>query len=132
MDRKTASDILVNAIKQITGPPYRSHVFQVHDEFRFLDDLNEWPTVCITPNFDQFHHSLSGERYSRLGFDIRAYVFSDMDVIEAEEALADDIEEALGGITELQDIRIHEIEMDEGLNSPFGVLIMRVSVLFLR
>lgn len=135
MNRFTAFEQIISALKGIDGSPqYNNNLHgEVYDEW--LQEVNSFPTICLVPTNEEIKHNLSNERYSLVTGELRGFTW-DEDVEESGESLAEDIEKVFenwrawsNGIDE---IRIQEVETDGGLMSPEGVCIIKFSVLFRR
>tara|TARA_B100000073_G_scaffold109103_1_gene87944 strand:+ start:1726 stop:2223 length:498 start_codon:yes stop_codon:yes gene_type:complete len=144
--RKRIMDFLVSELKRIDGEEdgraefnyitvrngytYKTNVFNnVFRRMKFLNEINDFPTLCVTTTGEDRIEIGAGVRFGTFGFEIRGYV-KDENTIEVEEDLADDIEYALQSANdqanafEIVDIRITSTETDEGLMTPFGVVIV--------
>lgn len=145
MSRRTQIiDFLVTELKRINGQQdartvpvrngytYKSNVFNnVFRSMKYLNEVNDFPTLCVTSGSEDRIEIGGGVRFGTFAFEIRAYV-KDESTIDAEEDLADDIEfviESLNSTSsaasfEVVDARITSTETDEGLMTPFGVVII--------
>ena len=145
MSRRTQIiDFLVTELKRINkqqdsrtvpvrnGYTYKTNVFNnVFRRMKYLNEINDFPTLCVTATGEDRLELGAGVRFGTFGFEIRAYVKNEA-IIETEEDLADDIEFVLENLTseatararEITDVRITSTETDEGLMAPFGVVII--------
>ena len=145
--RKRIIDFLVSELKFIDGEAdgrnigvvrsgytYKTNVFNnVFRRMKFLNEINDFPTLCVTAAGEDRIEIGAGVRFGTFGFEIRGYV-KDEDTIEVEEDLADDIEYVLQAAVLLPsardnalaitDIILTSTETDEGLMTPFGVVII--------
>ena len=145
--RKRIIDFLVSELKFIDGEAdgrnigvvrsgytYKTNVFNnVFRRMKFLNEINDFPTLCVTAAGEDRIEIGAGVRFGTFGFEIRGYV-KDEDTIEVEEDLADDIEYVLQAAVLLPsardnalaitDIILTSTETDEGLMTPFGVVIV--------
>ena len=145
--RKRIIDSLVSELKFIdgeedgrninvvrTGYTYKTNVFNnVFRRMKFLNEINDFPTLIVTAAGEDRIEIGAGVRFGTFGFEIRGYV-KDEDTIEAEEDLADDIEFVLQAMVfspsdrdnalAITDIILTSTETDEGLMTPFGVVIV--------
>ena len=145
--RKRIIDFLVSELKFIVGEEdgrnigvvrsgytYKTNVFNnVFRRMKFLNEINDFPTLCVTAAGEDRIEIGAGVRFGTFGFEIRGYV-KDEDTIEVEEDLADDIEYVLQAAVLLPssrdnslaitDIILTSTETDEGLMTPFGVVIV--------
>ena len=117
-----------------SGYTYKTNVFNnVFRRMKFLNEINDFPTLCVTAAGEDRIEIGAGVRFGTFGFEIRGYV-KDEDTIEVEEDLADDIEYVLQAAVLLPsardnalaitDIILTSTETDEGLMTPFGVVIV--------
>jgi len=145
MSRRTQIiDFLVTELKRINGQQdartvpvrngytYKTNVFNnVFRRMKYLNEINDFPTLCVTATGEDRIEIGAGVRFGTFGFEIRAYI-KDEATIETEEDLADDIEFVLENLTseataqarEITDVIITSTETDEGLMTPFGVVII--------
>lgn len=145
MSRRTQIiDFLVTELKRINkqqdsrtvpvrnGYTYKTNVFNnVFRRMKYLNEINDFPTLCVTATGEDRLELGAGIRFGTFGFEIRAYVKNEA-IIETEEDLADDIEFVLENLTseatartrEITDVQIVSTETDEGLMAPFGVVII--------
>ena len=145
--RKRIIDFLVSELKFIDGEEdgrnigvvrsgytYKTNVFNnVFRRMKFLNEINDFPTLCVTAAGEDRIEIGAGVRFGTFGFEVRGYV-KDEDTIEVEEDLADDIEYVLQAAVLLPsardnalaitDIILTSTETDEGLMTPFGVVIV--------
>tara|TARA_B100000214_G_scaffold346533_1_gene297213 strand:+ start:253 stop:693 length:441 start_codon:yes stop_codon:yes gene_type:complete len=114
------------------GYTYKTNVFNnVFRRQKYLNEINDFPTLCIRATGEDRLELGAGVRFGTFGFEIRGYV-KEEETIETEEDLADDIEFVLENLTseatsetrEITDVRITSTETDEGLMTPFGVIII--------
>lgn len=143
MDRYTATNKIMQALLSIDGrsspldPHYvfSTSVHSVFDEYRFLDEINEYPTLMVVCEKEEIRHIGGGIRYSLVNYELRGINWSD-DTQYAGEQLAEDIEHVLqhsrAWAPEFEELRVLDIETDDGLNAPLGVVIIKFTVLFER
>src|SRR6056300_1331889 len=105
MSRRTQIiDFLVTELKRINkqqdartvpvrnGYTYKTNVFNnVFRLMKYLNEINYFPTLCVTATGEDRIEIGAGVRFGTFGFEIRAYI-KDEATIETEEDLADDIE----------------------------------------
>ena len=109
---------------------FSTSVSQVHRGYRYLEDINDFPTLCFDgrPTEDYEHYG-AGQQLRKMRQSIRGYVYneSDTDSLELSEALARDIEAVVDEFAYLSSnlgvysSRVEQISTDEGLLSPYGV-----------
>ena len=133
--RKEITELVVTELKKINGDTstfdasytYNINIFNnCFRRMKFLDEINDFPTVCVNAGTEARIYDTSGLTTGELNLAIRAYVRANNPIIEAEN-LADDIEHVvyhLGDRSDIGvlDITIEGISTDEGLVAPFGIL----------
>ena len=149
MSRRTQIiDFVVTELKKINGGTdsraaptrssyeYKTNVFNnVFRRLKFLNEINDFPTICVNASGEDRLEIGAGVRYGTMGIEIRGYVKSENALDEAEN-LADDIEfiintmsiEASDASFQIVDAIINSMETDEGLYEPFGVVIIGVTI----
>jgi hypothetical protein len=138
--RKEITELLVTELKKINGaistfdPSYTYNHNVSNNVFRrmkFLDEINDFPTVCITAGTENRVYNTFGVTIGELDLAIRSYLKAESP-IPAAENLAEDIEHIVYNLGDrsdigVLDITIDSISTDEGLVAPFGIL--EVSIL---
>jgi hypothetical protein len=110
---------------------YNSLVYEnVFRDFKFLQEINDFPTICFSTGRLQREHYGGGVVYERFRVNIRGYVMED-NSIEACEDLAEDIERVVNRLRDVKtntnaqpitESRILSISTDEGLFEPYGIV----------
>lgn len=133
--RKEITEFLVNELKKINGGSstfdnnytYSTNIANnVFRRLKFLDEINDFPTICVNAGSEARTYDTSGLITGDLTLNIRAYVKSE-NPITAAENLADDIEHIVYHLGDKSDIGMLDMIMvsvstDEGLVAPFGIL----------
>ena len=133
--RKKISDALVEQIKEIDGNyPYNSNVFNnVHSGMVFLDQIQEYPKVCVVAGDETREYQPNEFKWRFLSLDIRVYVEDQEDPQEVLALLMEDIERVLDSNDVLTyddsvspnltttSSTILTIATDEGVLAPLGV-----------
>mgnify|MGYP001165177180 FL=1 len=149
MSRRTQIiDFVVTELKKINGNTdsrtaptrsgyeYKTNVFNnVHRRLKFLNEINDFPTLCVSAGDEDKVSIGAGVRFGTMGVQIRGYVKSE-NSLDAAEDLADDIEfvintmsiESSNATFQIVDARVDSIETDEGLFEPFGVVNIGVTI----
>jgi len=117
----------------IAAPPlsFNSSVYSnVHREWKYLQEINDFPTICFMTGRVNREHQGGGIRYDTLNVSIRGYVMQD-DSVSACEDLAEDVEQVVNKLRDVKtaenaqaivDSRVLSIRTDEGLFEPYGVV----------
>jgi len=95
--RKKVVDSLVEQIKEIDGNfPFNSNVFNnVHGHMIFLDQIQEYPKVCIVAGDETRQYQPNEFKWRFLSLDIRVYVEDQEDSQEVLALLMEDIEQVI-------------------------------------
>lgn len=118
----------------IISPPaasYNSLLFNnVFRDFKFLQEINDFPTICFTTGRLTREHIGAGVIYETFRVNIRGYVMSD-NSIESCEDLAEDVERVVNRLRDVRtssfaqpivESRVLSVRTDEGLFEPYGVV----------
>ena len=133
--RKRLVDALVEKIKGIDGQfPNNSNVFQnVHGGMIFLDDIQEFPKVCVVAGDETRQYQPGEFKWRFLSLDIRVYVEDQDDPQEVLAQLMEDIERVIDNndVMTYDDtvsphltttsLTLQSMSTDEGVLSPLGI-----------
>ena len=133
--RRKIVDALVEKIKLVNGQhPYNSNIFNnVSGRLKFLDEIEEFPKVCIIAGDEVREYQTAGFKWRFLTLSIRAYVRNEEDAQEELATLFEDIEKIVdendalvydtsvipNGTT--TSMTIDSISTDEGVIAPLGI-----------
>ena len=140
--RRKIVDALVEKIKLVNGQhPYNSNIFNnVSGRLKFLDEIEEFPKVCIIAGDEVREYQTAGFKWRFLTLSIRAYVRNEEDAQEELATLFEDIEKIVdendalvydtsvvpNGTT--TSMTVDSISTDEGVIAPLGIGEMLVTV----
>ena len=133
--RKKIADALVEQIKGIDGQyPYNSNVFNnVHSGMVFLDQIQEYPKVCVVPGDETREYQPNEFKWRFLDLDIRVYVEDQDDPQEVLALLMEDIERVIDSNDVLTyddtvspnltttSLTLQSMSTDEGVLTPLGI-----------
>ena len=133
--RKKISDALVKQIKEIDGNyPFNSNLFNnVHSGMVFLDQIQEFPKICVVATDETREYQPNEFKWRFLGLDIRVYVEDQDDPQEVLALLMEDIERVLDNNDVLTyddtvspnltttSLTLQSLTTDEGVMSPLGI-----------
>ena len=133
--RKKISDALVEKIKEIDGNfPFNSNIFNnVHSGMVFLDQIQEYPKICVVSTDETREYQPNEFKWRFLGLDIRVYVEDQDDPQEVLALLMEDIERVLDSNDVLTyddtispnltttSLTIQSLSTDEGVLTPLGI-----------
>tara|TARA_Y100000034_G_scaffold136270_1_gene211915 strand:- start:1125 stop:1589 length:465 start_codon:yes stop_codon:yes gene_type:complete len=143
MSRKTdLISLLVTELKRIdkttdsrAAVPHTPYTFksnvngEVYDTFKFMDQINDFPTICLNIGSEARSHIGAGVKYGEISLLVRGYV-RDENVLEVADDLLEDIEHILESLSHLTvfcdkglvESRIISLVTDEGLFDPWGII----------
>ena len=133
--RKKIVDALVEQIKEIDGNfPYNSNVFNnVHGHMIFLDQIQEYPKVCVVAGDETREYQPGEFKWRFLNLDIRVYVEDQDDPQEVLALLVEDIERVIDDNDVLTyddtvspnltttSLTLLSVTTDEGVLTPLGI-----------
>ena len=140
--RKKLVDALVEKIQGIDGNfPNNSNVFNnVHGGMVFLDEIQEFPKVCVVSGDETREYQPDGFKWRFLSIDIRCYIEDQADPQEVLALLMEDIERVIDNndILTYDDtvspnlkttsLTVTTLSSDEGVLTPLGIGEMNVMV----
>ena len=133
--RKKVVDALVKELKEIDGNfPYNSNVFNnVHGNMIFLDEIQEYPKVCVIAGDETREYQPNEFKWRFLSLDIRVYVEDQDDPQEVLALLMEDIERVIDSNDVLTyddtvspnltttSLTLQSLTTDEGVLAPLGI-----------
>ena len=141
--RNKIVDALVDQLKvNINGvAPYNSNIFNnAHGHLKFLDQIQEYPHVCVVAGDETRQYQPGGLKWRFLNIEIRSYISDETEPQETLALLCEDIERVIDN----NDILVYDdtvspslkttsltllsIATDEGVLSPLGIGEMILSV----
>ena len=133
--RKKIAEALANKLKEIDGShPYNVNIFDnVTTKMVFLDEIEQYPKVCVVAGDEERESQPGGFKWIFLGLTIRAYVHNAEDAQEELELLLEDIERIIDENDALvyddtvdpnltaTSMTIETVSTDEGVIQPLGI-----------
>ena len=133
--RNKIVDAYVEQIKGINGVhPYNSNVFnEVHGNTLFLDQITQYPTVCVVAGDETRQYQPDGFKWRFLNMEVRVYVSDEEDPQEDLALLLEDIERVIDNNDVLTyddsvspnlkttSSTILTLATDEGVLAPLGI-----------
>jgi len=107
----------------------------VFRQFRYLEEINDFPTICFLSRGEPRLHRGAGRKLAGLQIDVRGYVYDENEVGSAE-TLGADIETIVDNFAGryrnfgVEDCRVLSFSTDEGLFSPYGVVDLSVQLTY--
>jgi hypothetical protein len=128
---------LVDRLSTInTTNGYLTNVSQVHRSYKYLDDINDFPTITfggVRENNDEYG---DGQILKTMTQSIRGYVMTDDDSLHDSENLASDIETVVNSYADssanlsVHESRVVSVGTDEGLLSPYGIADVTIEIIY--
>ena len=133
--RKKIVEALAEKFKQIDGShPYNSNVFDnVSSSLTFLDDIEQYPKVCVVAGDETRQYQPGGFKWRFLLISVRAYISNEEDAQETLALLIEDLEriidesdslvydDAVDPSLQTTSMTIQSITTDEGVIAPLGI-----------
>ena len=109
----------------------------VHKHFKFLDELNDFPSVCFVAGTERRDQLGAIRRLATIDIALRGYVF-DENIVDKAEILAQNVESKVDSFSAnvaarangVSDARVVSFRTDEGLLQPYGVADLEVQILY--
>ena len=109
----------------------------VHKHFKFLDELNDFPSVCFVAGTERRDQLGANRRLATIDIALRGYVFDENNVDKAE-ILAQNVESKVASFSAnvaarangVSDARVVSFRTDEGLLQPYGVADLEIQILY--
>lgn len=142
--RTEITNYLTNRLKEIDGEasPYdisyqfRQNIFNnAYRDLVLLDEVNDFPSLYLTPDAETRNFESKNLTVATLPVTIRAYVYGEDNSQEISDQLIEDIEHIIYSIGDnpemgILDITINNIQTDEGLLSPYGIITIEISTVY--
>ena len=111
-----------------------SNIFK---RFKFLDELNDFPSVCFVAGTERRDQLGANRRLATIDIALRGYVFDENNVDKAE-ILAQNVESKVDSFSAnvaarangVSDARVISFRTDEGLLQPYGVADLEIEILY--
>lgn len=109
----------------------------VFKHFKFLDEINDFPSVCFVAGSESREQLGANRRLGSIEIALRGYVF-DENNIDIAEILAQNVESKVDSFSAnvaaqangVSDARVTAFRTDEGLLQPYGVADLEVQILY--
>lgn len=133
--RKKIAEALATKFKEIDGShPYNTNVFDnVGSSLTFLDDIEQYPKVCVVAGDETRQYQPGGFKWRFLLISVRAYISNEEDAQETLALLIEDLEKIIDESDSLvyddsvdpslqtTSMTIQSITTDEGVIAPLGI-----------
>lgn len=143
----TALKLINGATETLPNSPRSPYTFctnvynNVISKQIYLDAINDFPTICCYPASPETRtRKGAGQVFCSFLLDIRGYVYSEDNSIEAAADLAQDIQYIIDSMryrTTLNNLnviecRVESLSTDEGIMDPYGVAEIRALVVYIQ
>jgi len=131
--RKQIIDGLVTELGQ-TPDVSPSNVFR---HFKYLDEINDFPSVCLLPRNEARIERGANRRLGIIEVALRGYTF-DENNLDRAEFLAQNVEAKVDSFSAntaakangVSDVRVVTFRTDEGLFEPYGIADLELQILY--
>lgn len=131
--RKQIIDGLVTELGQ-TSDVSSSNVFR---HFKYLDEINDFPSVCLLPRNEARIERGANRRLGIIEVALRGYTF-DENNLDRAEFLAQNVEAKVDSFSAnvaakangVSDVRVVTFRTDEGLFEPYGIADLELQILY--
>ena len=131
--RKQIIDGLVVELGQ-TPDVSPSNVFR---HFKYLDEINDFPSVCLLPRNEARIERGANRRLGIIEVALRGYTF-DENNLDRAEFLAQNVEAKVDSFSAntaakangVSDVRVVTFRTDEGLFDPYGIADLELQILY--
>ena len=119
--RKRIVDAYVDEIKKINGQsPYNSNLFNnVEGHTVFIDQITQYPKVCIVAGDEVREYQPDGFKWRFLGIEFRCYVEDENDPQEELALLLEDIERVIDN----NDVLVYDDTVDPSLKTTSSTIL---------
>lgn len=142
--RKQIVNYITEQLKSINGAvssynssyTYKTNIFNnSYRQLRFIDEVNDFPSLYLTAGTEIRDFQSLGLTEGSLDITIRSYVYGNDNSYILLDNLLEDIEHVVYSISNnpelgILDIKIENIQTDEGLLSPYGLAEVELSVVY--
>jgi hypothetical protein len=123
----TSSNIINLLVFQLNTIPN----IRVFNTFKYLDQINDFPTLCLNTSIDRTDHTESNTLSHYRLVTIRGYIYNENSISICDELIYD-VENVINRITSVlvNSIRVESVTSDEGLYTPYGVIDIQLAIDF--
>lgn len=113
-----------------------AHVNNVHKSYKYLDDINDFPTITFLPQTETRVTRGADFRQGLLNIFVRGYVYSEDDALGTAETFGMAVDDAIETFAannralQVEEARVTEFRTDEGLFHPYGMADLSLQILY--
>ena len=128
---------IIDGFKTEIGQTPDVDASNIFKHFKFLDELNDFPSVCFVAGTERREQLGANRRLATIDVALRGYVFDENNVDKAE-ILAQNVESKVDSFSAnvaaqangVSDARVVSFRTDEGLLQPYGVADLEIEILY--
>ena len=128
---------IIDGFKTELGQTPDVDASNIFKRFKFLDELNDFPSVCFVAGSERREQLGANRRLGTIDIALRGYVFDENNV-DIAEILAQNVESKVDSFSAnvaarangVSDARVVSFRTDEGLLQPYGVADLEVQILY--
>ena len=128
---------IIDGFKTEIGQTPDVDASNIFKHFKFLDELNDFPSVCFVAGTERRDQLGANRRLATIDVALRGYVFDENNVDKAE-ILAQNVESKVDSFSAnvaarangVSDARVVSFRTDEGLLQPYGVADLEIQILY--
>ena len=111
--------------------------YNVFRHFKYLDEINDFPSVCLLPRNEARIERGANRRLGIIEVALRGYTF-DENNLDRAEFLAQNVEAKVDSFSAntaakangVSDVRVVTFRTDEGLFEPYGIADLELQILY--
>ena len=113
-----------------------AHVNNVHKSYKYLEEINDWPTITFLPQVETRISRGADARQGLLNIFVRGYIYSEEDTLGEAETFGMSIDDAIetfpanNRALQVEEARVTEFRTDEGLFHPYGMADLSLQILY--
>jgi hypothetical protein len=128
---------IIDGFKTEIGQTPDVDASNLHKRFKFLDELNDFPSICFVAGGESRQELGANRRLGTIEVALRGYVFDENNVDKAE-ILAQNVESKVDSFSAnvaarangVSDARVTSFRTDEGLFTPYGLADLEIQILY--
>ena len=128
---------IIDGFKTEIGQTPDVDASNVYKHYKFLDELNDFPSVCFVAESERREQLGANRRLGTIDVALRGYVFDENNVDKAE-ILAQNVESKVDSFSAnvaarangVSDARVTSFRTDEGLFTPYGLADLEIQILY--
>ena len=128
---------IIDGLAVELGQAPEVHPDNVFKNFKYLDEINDFPSVCLLPKNEARSERGANRRLGIIEVALRGYVFNENN-LDTAEFLAQNVESKVDSFSAntaakangVNDARVVVFRTDEGLFDPYGIADLEIQILY--